>query len=292
MIVYIHTLSPLHVGIGHSPSAIDLPIARDKASGFPIVPGSGLKGALRSAAREREHEVVKVFGPNTDNASDHAGGLHFGDAQLVALPVRSVAGTFAWVTSPYLLMRLARDLKAAGFSKAPAIPKVGNKGQALVPNGESALKADEKGGKAQVFLEDLDFVAGPDDHAGAWARHIAKGALAEGWEDFFVQRFLVVHDGIMRYLSVHGIDVTTRNRLENDTKTVAKGALWSEENLPTETILASFAFISPNSKTLDREGLQDAVNKFNGETVFLGGNSGIGRGRCELRVVSAAEGQR
>ena len=95
MLIYIHALSPLHVGIGHSPSAIDLPIARDKATGFPIIPGSGLKGALRAAAGAAKREVIRVFGPETTNASEHAGGVHFGDAQLVALPVRSIAGTFA-----------------------------------------------------------------------------------------------------------------------------------------------------------------------------------------------------
>lgn len=284
MIVYLHALSPLHVGIGHSPSAIDLPIARDKATNFPIVPGSGLKGALRASARQRGKEVVRVFGPETHNASEHAGGLHFGDAQLVALPVRSLSGTFAWVSSPYLLMRLARDLKASGKSDLPKIPNVVRREQALVGSSQSALSAGDEGKDIEIYLEDLDFRAQTSSDVAAWGRQIASGALNAEWKEFFEQRFLVVHDDIMRHLSVYAIDISSRNRLENDTKTVAKGALWTEENLPSETILASFAYFSPNKRTLDTDGLKQVLSELCSEALFLGGNTSVGRGRCQLRL--------
>jgi len=285
MLVFIHALSPLHVGIGHSPGAIDLPIARDKASGFPIVPGSGLKGALRAHTSSIPgREVIKVFGPETTNASDHAGGIHFGDAHLLALPVRSIAGTFAWVTSPYLLQRFARDAIESGVvrSDIPPIPKLEDREKARLAHAETIAWLDGK--ELKVVLEDLDLKPNEDAQAKAWSELIAKHALEASWGTFFQKRFLVVHDDIMRYLSVHGVDVTSRNRLENDTKTVADGALWTEESLPTESLLCAFAAIVPNNGTLPQAGLEAALQALNGETLHIGGKTTVGRGRCRIAI--------
>lgn len=284
MLIFIHALSPLHVGIGHSPGAIDLPIARDKASGFPIVPGSGLKGAMRAHAGVRQREVIRVFGPETTNASDHAGGVHFGDAHLVALPVRSVAGTFAWATSPYLLRRFARDAAESGTHTPTNVPQVQALGQAFTAAARPKIKVGD-GNNAPVILEDLDFLAAQDGATSEWASLIAGMVFVEdAWRDFFKDRFLIVHDDIMSYLGRHGIDVTSRNRLENDTKTVADGALWTEESLPTESLLCAFAAIAPNAGTLPLDGLRGALTAFNGETLQLGGNTTVGRGRCRIAI--------
>src|SRR5579884_2964994 len=112
----LHALSPLHAGTGHSADIIDLPIARMKGTNIPIAPGSGIKGVLRDARRPArgsntgENEFLATFGPDTNNAAEHAGALIVGDARLLALPVRSFKGAFAWVTSPLLLTLAKRDL--------------------------------------------------------------------------------------------------------------------------------------------------------------------------------------
>jgi CRISPR/Cas system CMR subunit Cmr4 (Cas7 group RAMP superfamily) len=59
----------------------------------------------------------------------------FADARLLLLPVRSLAGTFAWVTSPYVLRRFARDVDATTTTalaviddwKKPQSPDADNK---------------------------------------------------------------------------------------------------------------------------------------------------------------------
>ena len=107
--LFLHALSPLHVGTGQGVGVIDLPVAREKGTGIPIVPGSSLKGVLRCLV-EDDTLRKKVFGPDTSAAHEHAGSVQFGDLHLLFLPVRSLRGTFAWVTSPFLLQRFARDL--------------------------------------------------------------------------------------------------------------------------------------------------------------------------------------
>jgi len=73
----------VHPGAGSSGGAIDLPVAREAATGYPFIAGSSLKGALRECARQvwpdqeagqdaaektRLHpKVAKTFGQH-DNA--------------------------------------------------------------------------------------------------------------------------------------------------------------------------------------------------------------------------------
>ena len=45
-ILTLFTRTPLHVGAGASVGAIDQPIIRERHTGFPIIPGSSLKGVL------------------------------------------------------------------------------------------------------------------------------------------------------------------------------------------------------------------------------------------------------
>ena len=67
----------------------------------------------RSAKRCTD-EYCAVFGPDTGQASDHAGALLVGDARLVLLPVRSLTTHFKWVTCPALLDRLRWDTARLG----------------------------------------------------------------------------------------------------------------------------------------------------------------------------------
>src|SRR6266571_8926778 len=112
-LTFVHALSPLHAGIGQGAGVIDLPMAREKATGLPFLPGSSLKGALRALCVDQAMRT-KLFGPDTagsDPNSDYASAIQFSDQRLLLLPIRSLAGTFAWVTSPYVLRRLVRDLR-------------------------------------------------------------------------------------------------------------------------------------------------------------------------------------
>src|SRR5690606_7787373 len=111
----LHALSPLHAGTGQGMGLIDLPIARERATEHPIVPGSSIKGVLRDAARAQTtqtNDVDVIFGSSEGSASM----VRVSDARTLAFPVKSDRGTFAWVTSPYALLRYARDGGEVGFT--------------------------------------------------------------------------------------------------------------------------------------------------------------------------------
>jgi len=126
----------IHAGAGQSGGVIDLPIQREAHTAWPVIYGSAVKGALRALAEERQAPWLKVvFGPETTNASDHAGALLVGDARLLLLPVRSLTGHFKWVTCPALLQRFTADAARLGLDglDSATIPKVPNHQTVLLP---------------------------------------------------------------------------------------------------------------------------------------------------------------
>src|SRR6266568_6927589 len=144
-LTFIHALSALHAGTGQGAGVIDLPIAREKATGLPFLPGSSLKGALRALCVD-ENKCKQIFGPDTagsDANSDYASSAQFSDQRLLLLPIRSLAGTFAWITSPYVLRRLARDIEDAQITPPTAsIPDIQATGTCAIATDTSKIKID------------------------------------------------------------------------------------------------------------------------------------------------------
>jgi CRISPR-associated protein Cmr4 len=281
----LHALSPLHAGTGQAAGIVDLPIARYRSTGIPFVPGSSIKGVLRDARRsagnEKEPSLLAVFGPETGNASEHAGALVVGDARLLALPVRSFRGTFAWVSSPLLLELARRDLgEVASGLKPPSLT-----GRAArVVNGSACLFENK------IYLEDLDLPAEADPVCDAWAKFLSP--LVSPGEDIFSKRFAVVDDDTMSFLMETATQLDARVRLDPTTRTVAQGALWLEESLPPESLLVGL-LAADRSR---RDGLAMSPSEvldyaLANETVLqLGGKATVGRGRCRIVPVAGAGG--
>lgn len=276
-LLVLQCLSPLHAGVGQGTDAVDLAIAREKATGFPYLPGSSLKGSLRAKATLASEGYTKdVFGPETDKAEEHSGAVAFGDANLVCLPVRSVYGTFAYVSSPYLLARLKRDAAQVGVS-LPDLPVMENAGEVRITK-NSLLKDQDN----NVYFEDLDFInAGPCDAVASQLSALLFND-DKAQQTLFQKRFCLVHDNVMRFLCTHATDIVTRVSLETESKTAKRGQLWTEENLPAETLLVSLLAHLPHSRKKTSNGeifghLQELVKS----ELQLGGKSTIGRGRTQ-----------
>jgi CRISPR-associated protein Cmr4 len=303
-LVLVHALSPLHPGTGQAVGAIDLPIARERPTGIPLVPGSSIKGALRARSETGLELTRAVFGPDTVDASEHAGGVQFSDAHLAFLPVRSVAGTYAWVTSPYLLRRLARDARETGLALPAAVLAPAVVGRCTVLSETLTLPGSRTGnGTRRVVLEDLDFEATVERAAGAPLPRIAAeigkrlfpdGADdAPGWRQVFQDQLCLVHDDVMALLLETATEVTARVRLAEETKTVAQGALWYEEALPAESVLAGLA-VAANVEAAGKRAKHAAaellahVATLTRGMVQLGGKANVGRGSCLVRLAGGA----
>lgn len=275
-ILFLHALSPLHPGTGQGVGSIDLPIARERATGIPYLPGSSIKGVLRDSASSQldKEKLLALFGPETANASDHAGAAAFGDARLLLFPVRSVAGVFAYVSSPYLLERFAREARFTGL-EPPQLPSAPTSTEACHLAQGSQLKSGPK-----VFLEDLDLSPQESPEVGGWEDWLSQqsAALVKG-------RLCLVHDDVMTFLLETATEVVARIRLEDETKTVAQGALWYEESLPAESLL--YSLLSLGSSW--RKGVAVVLDDLRPllSVAQFGGKASVGRGLCRLRLGGA-----
>lgn len=237
-LMFIYTESSLHAGTGSSVSVVDLPIQRERATQYPIVQGSGVKGALRSQWLGTDEGAAVVFGPDTKGAAEHAGAVSVGEARIVLFPVRSLAGVFAYVTCPHVLSRLSRDLAGAGQAALPDLPK---------PQPLNALvtqSTDLDAGNKHTVLEEFDFAIQPNAAVSQIAKWLSENAFPKGdeyayWRKKVQDSLIVLRDDDFREFVVSSTEIVTRVRLETVTKTVADGALWTQEALPADALLYS-----------------------------------------------------
>lgn len=205
----------VHPGTGQTAGAIDLPVARERTTQYPFIPGSSMKGALRDAAPEDQQD--RWFGKQ-----ENAGDILVSDARLLLLPVRSLSGPYRWVTCPYLLERLDRDLRRSGRNVN------------LPDNKPSAPENALAHGQGDLFLEERLFaIEGtvPDaviNAVGALIRHErARARLRE--------QLVVVGDKDFAWFAQYALPVQARNVLDTERKTSRN--LWYEETLPPDTLM-------------------------------------------------------
>jgi CRISPR-associated protein Cmr4 len=299
-VYWLHTLSPTHVGTGRGVGYIDLPIHRDKVTGWPLIPGSAFKGVWADHFRATEEKrrldpkLALAFGRASDQQSNepNAGALIPTDARLVCLPIRSFRATFAWCTSPLVLKMLHRDLTLAGVSNLPALPPD------LAEEVVHRTTRSELEDRNRIFLEDLDFAGKECAIATEWAERLAgwvfPGKENETWRGLFVERFAVVPDAVFDFLTETGTEVSARVRIDDDLKTVKQGQLWNEESLPAETILAGLICCDRvYSRKANGLAAGDLVREFATSPLSLqiGGRATVGHGRIRCVFTDVTEGR-
>jgi len=294
-ILFLYTETPLHAGSGTSLGVVDLPIQRERTTGYPMIQASGLKGCLRDVVSDDPQKVEIVFGPDTRRASDHAGALSVGDARILLFPVRSLMGVFAWITSQNVLARFKREALMAGLSVDwnPIGPT--DDGSAFVADG-SILKANGK-----VVLEEFAFTAQTDNKVKEIANWLKDNALPVGkeyayWRDTLEKRLVILPENAFRDFVQLSTEVIARVRIDDTKKTVEPGALWTEEHLPSETLLYATMFASRPRAQNPPSDLQDAAavlrfvqNAVDGKRLQLGGDATVGRGIVKVRVAKAQD---
>ena len=278
-IMAIFTRTPLHVGAGGSVGVVDSPIQRERHTRMPVIPGSGLKGVLadlwnedlemagKELKRKKDSDVAKLFGQQKDekrDTKDNAGGLLIGEARVLAFPVRSAKGAFAWITCPLALARYKRDSK-----KEFQIP--------AMPAEDECLASDENVKLNDcVILEEYKFkVVGDTD---VWT-HLKDLSDDEVWGNIN-ERFVVVSDEIFSYFCENACEVVTRIKVDDESGTVADGALFNQEQAPSETMFYS-VIGETESGLLDRLSAKLAEN---GNVIQVGGDATIGLGYCGVKL--------
>lgn len=275
----------IHPGSGRSTGVVDLPVAREAATDYPVIVGSSLKGALRDHARgkwtdgdsSQSSTVNWLFGsPEKDPDSDSeatfgAGALVISDARLLLLPVRSLTGAYKWLTCPHLLERYNRDRARAGL-KAFEMPTSPGRGEALTgDNVDNAL-----------FLEERQFTV-----KGAISQNIldAIGGLLR--YDFvrarLAKQVAIVSDDDFGWYARYGLNIQARNVLADGTKQSKN--LWYEETLPADTLMYS-VLAARSSGRKQEDALKTAAGWLvEAGHIQAGGNETVGQGWLSVTLV-------
>jgi CRISPR-associated protein Cmr4 len=305
-LLFLHAQTSLHPGSGTALGVVDLPVQRERHTQWPTVPGSALKGIFRDTCREKararhdgdrrrtneqDEDLVAAFGPGkVDESSSHAGALSITDARILAYPVRSLRGVFAWVTCPAVLHRLGRDLaltRLPGLKET--VPQPGKEQAACAEKSPLLVTGDK------LVLEEFEFTrTGAAKEVAAW---VAAHAVADKeTASRLVSHFVVLNDDDFTHFVRHATEVVARIALHYDRKTVKSGALFYQEFLPTETLFYTvvLAHASRKDGTVRSADQMLAYLRQNLEetpVVQIGGDETTGKGLCGVRLSDAREVQ-
>lgn len=287
-VFHVHALSAVHVGVGQAIGVVDLPIMRSKATHLPLIPGSALKGVLRDELKAEASQKEVWFGPESITNSDDsfASAMVFGDAHLLLMPVRSLAGVCALATCPFILRRYALDHQPDLKDKLPVVPTLSSGKVALSNNTVLTLRDVNK-----VVLEDLDLTPQSPGAADRWATVLAQAIYANANDNADQQdmqkRIAILSDDDFSFLADTATEIRARIRIDDNTGTVKKGALWYEENLPAESVLWGVMAAGPSRRHGERQTADAVMTAFKTtlgqtRTLQIGGKATVGRGLVRL----------
>jgi CRISPR-associated protein Cmr4 len=335
-LLYLFTRTPLHVGAGASVGAIDQPIIRERHTGFPTVPASSLKGSFSDewnsflhldgekkvrvkSEKDGETVILKTSIPSWLFGSDHAshsfaGAIRFIDAKLLAFPVRSAKGGFAWLTCPLMLRRAARDgvvkkqdgtqLNYESNAFAGLLGVTGDGNALFAETASIALPPTTVNATAGItaVLEEYTFKRAGDIPAGIVDELKAILPDEPVWEDIG-ERLIILSDGMMSFFAQNSCEVAQHVKIDDETGTAADQALFNQENVPSETLFYSIVqFLRGQQGTeFKTKTPEDTERAFRGQAadgkddptapgvrnsfVFqFGGDASTGLGYCSIRI--------
>lgn len=299
--VFLYAVSPVHMGAGTATGLVDNPIQRERHTNHPCFAGSGIKGAVRHSFKAlggaAELEDC-LFGPGSQSSDLHAGAVSFGDAQLVAFPVRSLREGFVYATCPQALARAQRLIALCGVSvdwkkKIPAVKtgkcEVTDVGL-LSKKGKLHLEAFEYDGsnaasRSKEAPSGLKFLA-----EGLAERALPPGDDYRYFREKVAKHLVVLSDTDFGYFSENATLVEPHVRINNQTGAADDRGLFYTENLPPESLLIAPLLASGGRTGKDSAmGAEEVLLKIScaldGKLLQMGGDATTGRGLVVAKIL-------
>jgi len=291
-ILLIKAITNLHPGSGRGGEVVDLPVQKDNL-GFPIIYSSSIKGAMKSAfwQHDQDTDVIKaLFGPDPEDEEKYSSAVAVLDAFVLAFPVRSLEGVYAFATCPLLLRRLSEYSELAGrrldYVEELATKQIG-RGSCLVSQKTFSILVSEAIGDRIIINEEID----------AKCEKIDGGSIErlEGALDIDSGRLILLNDDDAQIAMGRSLVRVTRIRVERERKIVERGGLWTEEYIPWGTVFATSLLYS-KSKKINwgaqevRERLKGLLNKTK-NYLIIGGDETVGRGIVKLKFLEESGGR-
>jgi len=280
--IILRSVTPIHAGTGKAGGIVDLPIQRDEY-GYPCLYSSSIKGALKTALlyaftrmfngnyENARRAVQALLGPEPEEEESFESSIAILDAYLLAIPIRSLRGVYAYVTTPVLLRKFydrlelfinylegkqnedKKGMTKNDYEKDKPILELerlkhmieeierelmDKTDMAICISGEyKTLQVNELEGKV-VLVEEVFLDIKPLNDELKVNKDDIK-LISELASKLKLEKpLLVISDDIAREIIERGLIRLTRVRLSRETKTVDTGP-WTEEYLPPKTVLHS-----------------------------------------------------
>lgn len=299
---FIHAITSLHCGSGNDLGIIDLPIQREKHTGFPKVESSSLKGSLREAFENNkedkkkkllEEELKKINsgkelsmlefnnGIKQVKNYDYAVHLAFGyDEDYVSKDIKDefvnnseFSGCLGFTDARILLFPVKSVKGVFAWVTCPYVLKRFSDDLKLAGQAFSFTKsvnigeciAADKSHIAvgdYVILEEYSFKLTEDKSIASTINKYINIPELE-------KKLVILSDDDFKDFVNLSTEVITRTKIDNETGTVKNGALFNEEYLPPETIMYYLVFASPVfQKDDNKKGIFKKNGKSEEELVF------------------------
>ena len=226
---------------------------------------------LKEIGKQIEQLTEKIFG--TDKGGNDNGGFagssSFGDARILAYPMRSNIAPFVWITCPAVLKRFEKDLAIAEKGTFDA-------SKIVLSTSNSAVWLNGNFSESKILLEDFEVTADSTK-----IEEFSK--IAEYFKE--AERLLLVSDEVFNYGVTDCTQIMAQIKIDPATGTTATGSLRYQEELPSDTIMYTVV-IWGDSKS-GEELKAETIKKFITEKVIsthiqIAGDETCGRGIFQL----------
>lgn len=304
-IMFVNVVTPLHNGSGEGLGIVDNPILRERTTQFPIIQASSIKGVLKDSYEERGSEDFDMlFGPSPGEGEKHSGAISFGDGQILAFPVRSVRGCFAWITSPHVLWRFYErlclmDMGSLSSKLTDPLKKVhsGLNKAMVCSSGKKELCMPKT---TKIFLEEFPITCEDSEEIENIAKIIGEKVYGEDsfLKSEFEKKLVLVDDDTFRYFVTNATEIVPNIRI-GDRGTTEDGSLRYTEYLPSETIMYSTLIFERSRKKggpLSATEIKNNFVKYLPPVIQIGGDETTGKGIVRLSLsnlpVTGIEGKK
>lgn len=289
-IAIMYAVTPCHAGSGSALGVVDLPIQRERHTGWPMIQSSGVKGAFRANFEHFKNKITNreqvkdfdnitksVFGTSDDNG--YAGSLSVSDAKILAYPMRSNISPFVWITCPSVIRRLAKDFEIAGF------PGFDSSKFTVKDDSDAVRLAGNEKLSGQVLLEDYEVKV-----SDVKIEEFSK--IASYFKD--AERLLLVSDEVFNYAVTNCTQIMAQIKINSETGTTSDGSLRYQEELPSDTIMYTVIHWGDTKNTAEAELKAETIKRFVTEEVIakhiqIAGDESCGRGIFQLDWKSKKE---
>lgn len=257
----------------------------------------------KKSEKDLLHELFK------DN-KDFAGAIAFTDARILLFPVKSLKGTFAWITCPRVLAKFKQELKLvnelANIHKNNNLFKIKKEDGTEISIENIQFSVSEKVltttnsnlliGNNKIQLNEYLYDVKKDENANRLAQWLKKKVFQNQGIDIadIEKNLVIVSDDDFAYFVKYSTEVATRIKIDNETGTVKEGALFTVEYLPSETVMYSLVMFAPefrkngmDDKKMDEKKVEKFFDDHKPSYFQLGGDATLGKGIFRLTVLNS-----